>query len=96
MSIVIRLIMNCSLGVTILFLCCGLFEQCVEGRTSEDLRITLPNGSKLVGRGLQSHDGKVIKAFMGIPYAQPPLGNLRFKVNDLCLYRLRFEFQFFA
>lgn len=88
--------MNSSLVVAFLLLGCGLFDQCVEGRTSEELRITLPNGSKLVGRGLQSHDGKVIKAFMGIPYAQPPIGNLRFKVNDLCLFWLRFEFQLFV
>lgn len=84
-SIAIRVIMNCQLVATFLLLGCGLFELSVEGRTSEELLVTLPNGSKLAGRGLQSHDGRAIKAFMGIPYAQPPLGDLRFKVNDLTL-----------
>lgn len=74
--------MNSKLVVAFLLLGCGLFELSnVEGRTAEELQVTLPNGSKLVGRGLQSHDGRAIKAFMGIPYAQPPLGDLRFKVK---------------
>lgn len=53
----------------------------VAARTSDQLRITLPNGSKLVGRTFKSHDGKPIKAFLRVPYAKPPLGHLRFKVN---------------
>lgn len=76
--------MNCQLIVTLLLLGCGLFDLSVEGRTAEELLITLPNGSKLAGRGLKSHDGRAIKAFMGIPYAQPPLGDLRFKVILIC------------
>lgn len=53
----------------------------ITARTSDELRITLANGSKLVGRTLRSHSGKTIKAFLGIPYAKPPIGHLRFKVN---------------
>lgn len=52
-----------------------------EARTSESLRVTLPNGSKLIGRHLRSHDGKGIRSFMGIPYAEPPVGELRFSVS---------------
>lgn len=52
----------------------------VAARISKELRITLPNGSKLLGRGLRSHDGRSIRAFIGIPYAKPPVGELRFKV----------------
>lgn len=48
---------------------------------SNDLRITLSNGSKLLGKYLRSHSGRPIKAFTSIPYAKPPLDNLRFKVN---------------
>lgn len=73
-------IMHCHL-VVIFLLGINLLEPSVESRTSEELRITLPNGSKLVGRALRSHDGRMIKAYMGIPYAQPPLGKLRFKVS---------------
>lgn len=53
----------------------------ISARTSDELRVTLPNGSKLVGRTLRSHDGRTIKSFLGVPYAKPPLGQLRFKVN---------------
>lgn len=61
-------------------LVCNLFSVIIA-RTSDELRVTLPNGSKLVGRALRSHNGRPIKAFMGIPYAKPPLNHLRFKVN---------------
>lgn len=68
---------------------CILFELGVESRTSEELRLTLPNGSKLVGRGLLSHDGRPIKAYMGIPYAEPPLDDLRFRVRFLPSFKIR-------
>ena len=48
---------------------------------SNDLRVTLSNGSKLFGKYLRSNNGRPMKAFTGIPYAKPPLGSLRFKVN---------------
>lgn len=82
--------MICQFAVTFLLLGCGLFDRSVEGRTSKELLITLPNGSELSGRALQSHDGRPFKAYMGIPYAQPPLGDLRFKVS-LRFFK-RFEF----
>lgn len=53
----------------------------ISGRTSNELRVSLPNGSKLVGRYLRSHDGNGIRAFMGIPYAEPPIHDLRFRVS---------------
>lgn len=49
--------------------------------TSDELRITLSNGSKLVGRYLRAYSGRPIKAFTNIPYAKPPVGPLRFKVS---------------
>lgn len=32
-----------------------------------------------MGRYLTSESGRSIRAFMGIPYAEPPVGNLRFR-----------------
>lgn len=48
---------------------------------SDELRVTLPNGSKLVGRYLRSFSGRTIKGFTNVPYAKPPIGPLRFKVS---------------
>lgn len=72
-----------SIGVysQILTFCCCLVALIVA-RTSDELRITLPNGSKLIGRTLRSYGGRSIKSFLGVPYAKPPLGDLRFKVRD--------------
>lgn len=50
-----------------------------KARTSDDLKVTLPHGGVLVGRHLFSHSGRGIRAFLGIPYAEPPVGDLRFK-----------------
>lgn len=69
-----------------LFLICltiELLSGIVNGRTSNTLRITLPNQSKLIGRHLWSFSGRGIRAFMGIPYAEPPIGDLRFRVSFL-------------
>lgn len=53
----------------------------INGRTSDILKVTLPHGGTLVGRYLVSHDGHGIRAFMGVPYAEPPINELRFKVS---------------
>lgn len=34
---------------------------------------------KIIGRFMRSTSGRPIRAFMGIPYAKPPVGKLRFK-----------------
>lgn len=51
-----------------------------DARTSEKLMVQLPDGSRILGRYLTSLAGKGIRAFMGVPYAEPPIGELRFKV----------------
>lgn len=56
-------------------------------RTSESLKVKINSGS-LVGRHLTTHNGQPIRAFMGIPYAQPPVGELRFKVCSSVSYNL--------
>lgn len=64
----------------ILFVFYFIHNYC-DGRTSEVLKVTLPNKGKLVGRYLTSQNGTGFRAFMGVPYAEPPIGELRFKVN---------------
>lgn len=49
--------------------------------TSNLLRVTLPNKSKLIGSYLTSNNGNGIRGFLGIPYAEPPIGDLRFRVS---------------
>lgn len=59
---------------------CGIIDPS-EARTSDELRLRLSDGSPIVGRYLRSHDGHGIRAFMGVPYAKPPLNDLRFRVS---------------
>lgn len=41
---------------------------------------------KLKGKQLITRDGKVYFVFLGIPYAEPPQGKLRFKVSKYTYY----------
>lgn len=70
--------MNYQSALILLFSVLGI----VWTITSDDLRVKLSNGSKLVGRYMRSYSGRSIKAFIGVPYAKPPVGHLRFKVNS--------------
>ena len=50
----------------------------IAARQSEDLLVNTTNGAVL-GRYMKSNTGRTIRAFMGIPYAEPPVGDLRFR-----------------
>jgi len=64
------------------FLCLVLsflvLNKICEGRTAENLKVRIDDG-KIIGRYLTSISGKGIRAFLGLPYAAPPVGELRFK-----------------
>lgn len=39
-------------------------------------------GGKLRGKYVLTREGKKTRAFLGIPYAKPPVDNLRFRVSE--------------
>ena len=69
----------CNQIAVILLLTLSIFGV-VLTITSNELRVTLSNGSKLMGKYMRSNNGRSIRAFTKIPYAKPPFGRLRFKV----------------
>lgn len=60
-------------------ICCALSINAVLGEESPIVRIK--NGT-LEGTFMTSRKGREFMAFMGIPYAQPPVGELRFEVSN--------------
>lgn len=70
--------MNLRPFISVLLTLC--FSGTILGRTSDSLKVKIESGS-LVGRHLTTHSGRHIRAFLGIPYAEPPVGDLRFKVR---------------
>lgn len=55
-----------------------LFHFCFSFQDTEDLTLRINDG-EILGRYITSHSGRTISAFMGIPFARPPVGDLRFK-----------------
>lgn len=60
------------------FLFSLIFCQFCHAFTSKSLKVRIDDG-KIIGRFMRSTSGRPIRAFMGIPYAAPPVGSLRFK-----------------
>nr|XP_016942030.1 venom carboxylesterase-6 [Drosophila suzukii] len=56
-----------------------IWVQWTDGRNSQSLHVRLSHGGWLIGRHLTTHNGRHMRAFMGVPYAEPPLGDLRFR-----------------
>jgi carboxylesterase type B len=52
--------------------------QFSDAFTSKSLKVRIDVG-KIIGRFMRSTSGRPIRAFLGIPYAAPPVGKLRFK-----------------
>lgn len=46
-------------------------------------RVILPHGGVLVGKHMQTSNGKFVDAFIGVPYAKPPVGKFRFAVRNI-------------
>ena len=61
-----------------LFLSFLILNTFCEARTAENLKVRIDDG-KIVGRYLTSINGRGIRGFLGLPYAAPPVGELRFK-----------------
>lgn len=56
----------------------------ISGFICEIENILRLNQGQIIGSFLKSREGRVFKAYQGIPYAKPPVGDLRFKVKFSC------------
>lgn len=63
-----------------IFIVCAINK--VHGRTDERMKVKLNDGSRILGRYLTSDSGRGIRGFLGIPYAEAPVGELRFMVRE--------------
>jgi carboxylesterase type B len=49
-----------------------------------------PKSGKIRGKTYTFEDGREASAFLGIPYAKPPIGDLRFKVYSILAKKASF------
>ncbi|XP_046751474.1 esterase E4-like [Diprion similis] len=54
-----------------------VYVGCTEEIDTDEPQVDIPQG-KLQGTTRRTRNNRSISAFLGIPYAQPPIGNLRF------------------
>ena len=63
---------------------CFIFVYCgIVMSKSLDPMVTIPALGRVRGSRMSSFNGREFLSFRGIPYAQPPVGELRFKVRQL-------------
>lgn len=55
---------------------------------ADSLTITIAQGTLLGGKS-KSRNGTEYRSFLGIPYAKPPVGQLRFQVGLIILNNLK-------
>lgn len=67
---------------TLVFSVFFILFQLSSGFTSESLKVNLNHGGVLIGRHEVTVKGRHMRAFMGVPYAKAPIGELRFKVRQ--------------
>jgi hypothetical protein len=70
-----------SLFITLLMAILSNFSS--AGEQQQQPVVDIPTLGRLVGSQLSSASGRKFHAFRAIPYALPPVGDLRFKVRKL-------------
>lgn len=63
--------------ITIAILGCCTFTV-GEAKVSDELKVRLSHGGGVIGKYITSHQGHGVLGFYGIPFAEPPIGALRF------------------
>ena len=67
--------------MVIILNCCGWISLCQAFIRVQPI-VNIPNLGQLRGTQTRTAFGRKFYAFRGVPYAQPPVGELRFRVNS--------------
>lgn len=59
---------------------CYILLNSLQGLTGNEIRRETLNG-RVQGYVTESLPGQLVEQYLGIPYARPPVGALRFEVN---------------